>query len=1590
MNTKLLSLFFSQILFFVCAFGQNISPKYAIINNSQLNVLKISGAGYIGPYNSDSSYISFNQTTPQSEVIKSLIKPISRFQKINYQWQTLDSIQTITVNFFNTSDLFNFVNFIKNKAIEAEWQYNRLPFMSTIIKINKKNIETILNLETVKYITYKTPAVQAINFVERTNHRVSQFAPNFPTSSYLTGKGIILAEWDGGDIGIHIDFADRLTVVKKLGINSHATHVGGTMAGAGNLEPAARGMAPASPIFSWDFYGDIPLEMDTCKPKFGYVLTQNSYGYWTNNCIDFALYDQTSTDMDKLSIKFPDLLHVFAAGNSRGMNCVSGGYKTILPGFQSAKNTISVAAITSADGDASFSCAGPTQDGRFKPEISAVGVNVYSTQNNNTYSGGWNGTSMACPGASGTIALLYERFKAKYGYIPPNFLGKNIISNTADDIGNAGPDYKYGFGRINGRVAVNLIDSGFWAIDSIAANGNCYDTVYIPKNLNDFKVMLTWNDKEVNNTGGQILVNDLDLILIDSTGASYNAWWCNPSSPSSLAVRKRDSINNMEQITFSNPPSGKYIIRVNGKKIASGNQTFAITYSKEPKAITVMYPNGRETMEAPSNTAKAKTIRWDSKGISGTYSIDFSRDNGSTWTNITSGIPNNQNYFNWQTLSDTVSTGKALIRVSNGNVADVSDSTFNITSLVSVSSIATTVCDSQVFLKWNSVPKTNFYRVYLLKNGKMTEMGTTKDTSFVITKLNNNIASWFSISRKASNGAESERTLAISATPNNTNIPPRITLQPKDIATCYTNNYFVKSKATGTNPITHKWEFSRNDGTTWNTIPNANDSINLKTYLTDYSFKVRRTYSNVCLAPVYTRIASIQADSLLDIKFYNKDTTICLGSIYNDSVKVKSKLPATVTWYSDSLTFSNELQKGLNTKYSNKIKYPMSIWAKVENLCGTIVTRDLSKIPKLNGRNDYTIFAKPTITIADTLLACIGENFTISPLLSGGKPGAQKLIITTKDSASIRNNITLKITQNQTVKLEYFDKCNPDTTTKIIYIKMRKPLQVNLNNDSTICYNNTASLRAIASGGNGNYTYTWSDIGTGSKNRNTTLTNSKKINITLTDNCTEKSVTDSISIAVLPALNYQLTANKDTLCSGTILQLNLNPSGGRTTSHAIVWKNNGLSGYSPSLIPKKSDWYVAALSDGCSPTKTDSIYIVRRNPLTIKISTIDTLCHNKLINLTAQYSGGLPNKETIEWQPINQFGNNVNYNPTITQNIIAKLSDGCTIPSVYDTLKVNVYNPLVLQTLPDTQTCFGKALKLKINSTGGKTNTQKYYWQNIKIQSFSIDSFNTKIYNYAVADACKDSISKLVKVNVTPQLALSPASIYKCSYNNLPVVFNANTLLPTTITWNNLPAGKNQLLKDKLSTTYIATINDGCSDTSTQTIKVNISDFTSNNFNIESVISKTAHLRFSVLNKFKNYIQWDGSYKTIETSTDAYYTYNQYGIYNICKILEDSISCTDTICKTYDNSDPIGFTNFTFKIFPNPVNKELNFLLNQLVKNLSVEIIDAAGKVVYSDKQQYPAYTLFTINTDLLSSGVYMIKVNANNEIFTEKFLKVE
>ena len=122
--------------------------------------------------------------------------------------------------------------------------------------------------------------------------------------------------------------------------------------------------------------------------------------------------------------------------------------------------TVGAAWWATPDSIEAYSGNGPTTDGRMKPDVTAIdGVSV-------TGAGGFSnpffGTSAAAPHGAGVATLLLQaapclRAGAAGGLSPANARTnlRNLVLNNAVDLGAAGPDNVFGYGRIDALAAAN-------------------------------------------------------------------------------------------------------------------------------------------------------------------------------------------------------------------------------------------------------------------------------------------------------------------------------------------------------------------------------------------------------------------------------------------------------------------------------------------------------------------------------------------------------------------------------------------------------------------------------------------------------------------------------------------------------------------------------------------------------------------------------------------------------------------------------------------------------------------------------------------------------------------------------------------------------------------------------------------------------------------------------------------------------------------------------------------------------------------------------------------------------------------------------
>jgi|GEM_PF-484707 len=467
-------------------------------------------------------------------------------------------------------------------------------------------------------------------------------------SGYLTGAGYTIGIWDAGAVrATHREFGGRVIYRDTVRtIESHPTHVAGTMVAAGK-DPNAKGMAPEADLWAYSWDNDL-AEMAKAASQ-GLLISNHSYGrisgwhyndaeeewYWYGDTAisDFAsyyfgYYDEEAKSIDGITFNAKNYLPVTSAGNTRNIDPPLGIKHKVLrngkwvysiklrasqtwydgiSGSALAKNVLTVGAVNPVNnytGPSSvvmsgFSSWGPTDDGRIKPDIVGDGVGVYSSDYQTDSSYGYkNGTSMASPNVSGSLLLLQEQYNLNTGDFLSAAALKALAIHTADEAGpDPGPDYMFGWGLMNTRKAVDVINNegGNHTIkNGFLVNNMKLDYALPSDGQSAYRVTIVWTDPAgtvsapaLNNRTPK-LVNDLDIRVIDpSDGETHYPWRLNPDPGYTYdaATRGDNFRDNVEVIDIPYLPASDYIVRVSHKGTLANNQPFSLIISKMPYHI---------------------------------------------------------------------------------------------------------------------------------------------------------------------------------------------------------------------------------------------------------------------------------------------------------------------------------------------------------------------------------------------------------------------------------------------------------------------------------------------------------------------------------------------------------------------------------------------------------------------------------------------------------------------------------------------------------------------------------------------------------------------------------------------------------------------------------------------------------------------------------------------------------------------------------------------------------------------------------------------------------------------------------------------
>ncbi|MDR7211518.1 S8 family serine peptidase [Flavobacterium piscis] len=566
---------------------------------------------------------------------------------------------------------------------------------------SKKIIDEIVDLSSVSSISQESLQPKgeskiidqnfSINYINKAN-------TNFPL---LTGENQIVAIKDDFFDVNDIDLLNKHipSPVQSPIVSSHATAMATIVSGLGNSSALGKGVAQKAKIQSSDFLNIYPDEVVTLQ---GAATQNHSYGTEIEN-----FYGSLANAYDLQLFSNTDLTHCFSSGNI-GLQ----GYKSITGNFKQSKNSIVLGCIDQNEVIMPFSSKGPAYDGRIKPELVA-----FSTQ----------GTSNSAALATGIITLMKQYYKTINNISLTNALTKAILINSAKDLGNTGPDFTYGYGNINADKSLKTISENRIISGNLTSGQTNSHTITLPVNAKNLKITLVWNDLPAAINSNISLVNDLDMEVISADNNTFLPWVLNPDIPEQPAVRGKDKINTIEQVTIENPASGSYTINVMGSYVSNTSQEYSIAYEYElENRFEWNYPVSNDNF--PYDGKTISPFKWDSSFSGTTGQLSISHNNGQTWEIIANGINLDSEQFMYTPTEQKFS--KAKLKMTIDNTDYISDS-FTISYDLNIST--SLVCDGTTEINWDKPADVASFNIYQLTGDHLEFKEETTNATYTYT-----------------------------------------------------------------------------------------------------------------------------------------------------------------------------------------------------------------------------------------------------------------------------------------------------------------------------------------------------------------------------------------------------------------------------------------------------------------------------------------------------------------------------------------------------------------------------------------------------------------------------------------------------------------------------------------------------------------------------------------------------------------------------------------------------------------------------------------------------------------------------------------
>lgn len=491
----------------------------------------------------------------------------------------------------------NSIGAIDGANVVQSWMQGDTPLVAVIIP--EERIAALAGLPSVAHIAEAQEVVFRNN---STRWIVQSNVINVNTlyNNGIHGEGQVVGIMDGRPSANHCSFSDpgvafgashRKILAYNTStspISSHGTHVAGTAVGDGGQFSSTRGVAYlAKMVFNstpgFQNQADFINRLSVHHNQGARIHTNSwgddgttSYSNWTRAIDVFSRNNEESAVIFAVtnlgSLRAPEnAKSVLAVGASRGQNqqhlFCSGG-------------------------------AGPTSDGRRKPEIYAPGCGAVSSNGSGCGTVSMTGTSMAAPAVAGAMALARQYFVDGYypsgaanasdSLVPSGALLRATLLNGAVDMTGIGgyPSNTEGWGRVlldNGlhfvgesrtMIAIDVRNS---SPESLSTSDTNEHQFMVEGSSEQLRVTMTFTDMPGNSFTAFAPINDINLEVESPSGTIYRGNFF--SGGVSTTGGSFDAVNSTEQVHVNNPATGVWTARIIGAGVNQDTQGYGLVIS---------------------------------------------------------------------------------------------------------------------------------------------------------------------------------------------------------------------------------------------------------------------------------------------------------------------------------------------------------------------------------------------------------------------------------------------------------------------------------------------------------------------------------------------------------------------------------------------------------------------------------------------------------------------------------------------------------------------------------------------------------------------------------------------------------------------------------------------------------------------------------------------------------------------------------------------------------------------------------------------------------------------------------------------------